>query len=222
MKIKVLSMNNTQQTNVFNKCRNWGAAARDGDYGPVSGKTGVVINTKLGNGIPALQVSDVNFTPTKNPYDKVFSYKEFMNLDSCPFAVKDDRFSVDNIKGTDPVPEAIMSTVEVRISEEVGVCAQDTLKVTECSVLTQEAIAWKTLGLPFLVDAGVEVTEHDGVAYILDTVNNTADELTSETAASNAQKSILAGEKDAWSTYAKHFDLVEKAVMSKVVDTDEE
>jgi hypothetical protein len=83
-KIKVMSENRTQQVNVITKCRNWGAEARDGDYGPVGGKYAVVVNTRLGSSSPALQLSRGDFMPSDG-YDKVITYKDFMNLTVSPW-----------------------------------------------------------------------------------------------------------------------------------------
>ena len=205
MKVKITSANRTQQVNVIAKCRSWGAGSRDGDYGPVDGKTAVVVNTKLGGGTPALQISRVDFTPTKSPYDLVLSYKDFMNADICPWdsrAPLNDDF--DNLG----------------VQEDVGVCAQETLVVSDCTIITQEDIAWKTLGLPFLQDNGVDVTIADGIAYIINTKQNTAKPLTSKTAAKKAKKDIIAGIDSPWALFARHFDLVETAVLIKEVDED--
>lgn len=218
-KIKITSVNRTQQQNVINKCRTWGAAARDGDYGPVAGKTAVVINTKIGD-MPAIQLSRVDFNPSKNPYNKVISYKDFMNATTCPWGRK---YS-DAQSGEAGQPATAVAAVVVvqEVEVESGVCAQDTLKVKSCKVLEQEAIGFKTLGLPFLIDNGVEVTMSEDVAYILDVKNNTAKPLTAKTAAKNAKASITKGDKDVWADYAREFDLVDECIFIKSVEDDED
>jgi len=230
MKIKITSANATQQNNVITKCRNWGAAARDGVYSDVPGKTAVVVNTKLGAGIPAIQLSRVDFIPTKSPYDSVMSYKDFMNLTVCPWgAVKGHKHPVDtptNIGTANAATrvEVREVRVEVPVPVEVGVCSQETLQVSSCSVLTQEKIAWNTLGLPFLKDNGVTVTMDGDDAYILDTKKNTAKPLTAKLAAKRAKKDLLNHDitDSPWISYGKTFNLFENVQLSKVVDVEDE
>jgi hypothetical protein len=214
-KIKINSINPTQQANVITKCRQWGAAARDGDYGPVPGKTGVVINTQLGANKPALQLSDVNFTPTKNPYTDVYSYKDFMNLEDCPWDAPTSKI---NLAKATPEVRIEKEVHLIRVPTEVGICAQETLQVTSCDVLVQEAIAWETQGLPFLEKQGVNITYHEGEAYILNVKKNTSKKLTAKSAAKRAKNAILAGDYDApFAVFARHFNLVDNAVMAKVI-----
>jgi hypothetical protein len=215
-KIKILSKTRTQQVNVINKARQWGAAARDGDYGPVEGKTAVVINTKLGSSQAAILLSRVDFNP-KKPYDVVMDYKEFMNLDTCPWS--SSAKTTDSSTDSTPCPDAVVAVVGIPVDVEVGVCSQDTLKVSECDVLVQEPIAFRTLGLPFLQDAGVDVTMDGETPYILDVVNNTAKELTAKMAAKKAKKAILDGDNDSpWAIFARNFDLVASATLTKTTE----
>ena len=151
------------------------------------------------------------------------TYKEFMNATVCPW----DRSAPtkDSVGGSSasihPTPRAEIReiSVPVFIPVEVGVCAQDTLKVTACEVLVQEAIGFNTIGLPFLIDNGVEVTMSEGVAYIIDIKNNTAKPLTAKSAAKRAKKAILAGKNNVWTSYAKRFDLVTDCTLTKDVDS---
>lgn len=221
MKIKIKSTNHTQQSNVINKCRKWGSEARDGNYGPVPGKTAVVVNTKLGGGTPALQLSNVNFTPTKSPYDKVFSYKEFMNLTDCPWGANKATGCTDSHHNVCSETQTTTIVVPVPVPVEAGVCSQETLKVADCTALVQEDIAWKTLGLPFLQDAGIEVTMAEDVAYIINTRKNTAKPLTAKSAAKKAKKDLIAGKDSAWVRYAKEFNLYDAVQMVKDTEGDD-
>ena len=233
-KIKILSNNATQQHNVITKARAWGAAARDSDYGPVAGKTAVVINTLLGGGKtkPALQISSLGFAPKKKPYTHTFSYSEFMNLDTCPWDASRQASQADTAQAVRDIPQAaqapriktvIQKEVVVVVEEtEVGVCTQDTLRVKSLDVITQEAVGFVTLGLPFLVDAGVDVTELDGKTYLINPKKNTAKVVTAKSVAKRARKDILAGKTESpFAIYAKTFDLLDNVVMEKVVPEDD-
>ena len=233
-KIKILGKTPIQQRNIITKARSWGAIARDGDYGPVAGKTAVVINTNLGGGKanPALQVATVDFRAKKNPYTSILSYSEFMKLTVCPWDSKRQASQADTAQAVRDIPQAaqapriktvIQKEVVVVVEEtEVGVCTQDTLRVKSLDVITQEAVGFVTLGLPFLVDAGVDVTELDGKTYLINPKKNTAKVVTAKSVAKRARKDILAGKTESpFAIYAKTFDLLDNVVMEKVVPEDD-
>ena len=223
MKIKITCANRTQQTNAITKARAFGATARDNNYGPIAGKESIVINTKLGNGTPALQLSDTNFTPTKNPYDDVITYKDFMNSSVCPWDSSATLSQQDDVVGANPEPqvEVVHVPIPVPVPVETGACSQETMKVTSCNVVEQESIAWNTLGLKFIKDGGIDVTMDDGTAYILNTRKNTAKKLTAASAAKKAKKDLLAGKDSVWVMYGRHFDLFTEVTLTKVIESDD-
>ena len=212
MKVKIMSKNRFEQSGVISKALDFGAVARDGDYGPVEGKTAVVIDTSKGR-TPAILLSRRDFTPTKRPYDLVLSTSEFLSMCNAPWEIAAANGSSVRQEPT----RVIAKYVEV----ESGVCAQETLKVVDCVVHTQERIAWKTLGLPFLLDNGVSVVMDGETPYMIDTLRNTAKELTAEQAATTAKKSLLAGEKNVWVKYAQEFNLFDNVKLAKDADDDE-
>lgn len=217
-KIKITSGNSTQQTNVISKCRTWGAGARDGNYDPVSGKTAVVVDTKLGGGVPALQMSRVDFNPSKRPYDRVISYKDFMNLNECPW---DSGKAIRN-GGGDGSVQVREVQVQVAVPTPSGVCAQETLKVKSCVVLEQEKTIFNQVGLPAIQELGIEVTMVEDEAYILDIAKNKATPVTAKSAAQHAKNAIEDNDtENVWAVWARSMDLVTDVVMVKMLDDEE-
>jgi hypothetical protein len=221
MKVKITSRDTTEQALVIGKAMAFGARARDNDYGPVAGKTAVVIDTnKAQGGHPALLLSRIDFAPSRG-YDLVLSVDEFLRMPVKPWATNSTataRATQATQAAQAPQVRTVTRVVEVPVEVEVGVCAQETLKVKSCDVLTQEKISWKTYGLPFLVDNGIEVVMDNETPYIIDTQRNTAKELTAGQAAANAKEALIAGEDNIWAQYAREFHLVDNVVLHKVTD----
>lgn len=226
-KIRIETKNASQYNNAVTKCRQWGAIARDGDYGYSPAKGYLVVTTKLGSDA-VIQSSRPSYSPS-TPYDAEIAYKDFMNATTCPWNSK-RTLNASNAGLEGKLADPIVVTKEVHVTKEVivevpvpaGVCAQNTLKVKDCTVLTQEPIGFTSLGLPFLTSNGVTVTISDGKPYVLDVKNNGAEELTAEIAAKNAKADLIKGEDSVWTLYAREFDLVTGVTMHKVIESDED
>ena len=211
-KIKVMSENRTQQVNVITKARNWGAEARDGDYGPVAGKNAVVVNTRLGSSSPALQLSRGDFMPSDG-YDKVIAYKDFMNLTVSPWGSVGSTRSTSGSAEREPEVRVETRIVHIPVEIPVGPCAQSTLKILSAEVLTLNAVIWKSQGLPYLEDK-VELEEVDGRFYILDVEANEAKELTAALASQYGKDELLE-DGGVFADYLREFHLLNSVVMGK-------
>jgi len=219
-KIKILTLNATQWANALRKAQSWGAFSRDGDTTFNPEKTAMVIVIGKDARGPYIQSSRTDFEPTKSAYSRKYKYGEWMGLQNAPWDFRpkagDTAPTPDVGTPTMVEPEVVVIGIEC---EAPSICAQSTLKIDTCEVLAQNDVIFKTQGLPFLQDAGVELVENEGDMYILDTVKNTATKVTAESVAAQAKKDIEAGDMDTpYALYAVRFDLIDGATMKKVVD----
>ena len=229
-KIKIMTLNPTQWANALKKAQAWGAFSRDGDVAFNAAKTAMVIVMDKDPRGPFIQSSRTDFAPSKNPYTHVYKYGDWMSLASAPWDVRPATLGGTASKSTPPSPSAsvrevvkhVPTYIEVPVAAP-SVCAQSTLTVKTCSVSAQNPIIFATVGLPYLVELGMDVQEHGDKFYVLDTVKNTSTEVTPESVADLAKKDIEAGKVDTiYAKYAYHFDLIDAVSMKKVVEDAED
>ena len=97
----------------------------------------------------------------------------------------------------------------------------DYLVPSEVETMTQNAIIWKTKGLPFLISRGVELTEDNGTYYVVDTKANTANEVTAQWAISQGVADMQEGKISAFTAFLHEFQLVSQVTL-KVKSEDDQ
>lgn len=200
-KIKVIVTTAGQWDQVMNHARKLGAVSRDNAYGFNPDKTAMVIdNNYIKYSSPTMKSVAGAVEPLK------ISVNEFLGLASLHDA---------GLIGQ-PVDKQAVANAVAAVKEQMP-CAQSTLDVTDCDVLTQDAVVFATVGIPMLKTLGIEITTVDGVDYTIDVTANTATKFTAESASQQAKADLIDGKVTAYTKWAKACDLVENLVMSKVL-----
>lgn len=200
-KIKVMPTTGTRQEwdTIVAHARKLGAISRDGEYGYNPDRTAMIIdNHYMKYSSPTMKPKAGVEVPTKVSVD------EFMSLES----LHDVQF-IGKPVDKQAVAKAVAAT------RAIMPCSQNTLAVSDCTVLVQNDVLWASVGLPMLKDLGVEVTTLGDKDYIIDVANNDAQLFTAETASAQAKKDLLDGKVTPYTQWAKQCELIENLVMSK-------
>ena len=129
--------------------------------------------------------------------------------------------------GSNQAAQVITRVVEVpvyvSVPTEVGVCAQTTLRISDVEVAVQQSVIFTAVGIPWLKENGLDITDDSGKMYIVDAAKNSAVEFTAQTASDNATKALLDNDSDdLWARYAITHDLIVSITHSKEVEKEED
>jgi len=221
-KIKIIINNAQQWRQALVKVGEFGAVSRDGSTVFLPSKPDMVVDTSLSAGNACILSSRSGYLPKKNQYNSVISFKELMNSSVSPWS--------SSTPGTQAAPtlQPVRTIIQevpvyVPVPTPVGVCAQTTLRISEVEVVAQQSIIFNTVGIPWLKDNGLDITEDDGKMYIVDAAANSAVEFTADKASANATKSLLDNDTDdLWARYAITHDLIVSITHSKEVEVEED
>ena len=220
-KIKILINNPQEWSQALTKVKELGAISRDGSTLFLASKPDMVIDSGLSTGVACILSSRAGYLPKKSPYSKVMSFKDLMNTSVAPWASLPVNGQPSQTVRT--VIERVEVPVYVPVPTPVGVCAQTTLRISAVEVVAQQAIIFNTVGIPWLQENGLDITNDDGKMYLVDSAKNTAVEFTADTASANATKAFLENETDdLWARYAIAHDLIISITHSKEVEEEEE
>lgn len=223
-KVKIIINNASQWADALQKAKAYGAISRDGSTVFLPSKPDMVIDTNLSATTACILSSRSGYLPKKKPYAQVISFKDFMNTSVAPWSTSTLGYNGPSVS---PATKTVVQTVEVPVyvpvPTPVGVCAQTTLRISAVEVVEQQSIIFNTVGIPWLKDNGLEITEDDGKMYLVDSTKNTADLFTAKTAAVNATESFLDNDTDdIWARYAIAHDLIVSITHSKEVEEEED
>ena len=221
-KIKIIIKNASQWADALTKVGQYGAISRDGSTVFLPSKPDMVIDADLSLGVTCILSSRSGYLPKRSPYAQVISFKDLMNTSVAPWSA-----STSGRSGQAQAASVTIQRVEVPVyipvPTPVGVCSQTTLRISKVEVVEQQSIIFNTVGIPWLKDNGLEITEDDGKMYLVDSTKNTADLFTAETASANATESLLDNDTDdIWSRYAIAHDLIISITHSKEVEEEED
>jgi len=207
-KIKVMSTTRQEWDTVVCHARKLGAISRDNQYGFNPDKPSMIVdNNYIKYSSPTMKTKEGIEEPTK------ISVGEFLKLSSLHNA---------KLIGADCSGIAI-ATAEAAVTAIIDTTPAlgNHMVPTNCTVLTQNDVIFKSQGIPALMALGVEVTMVEGVPYIIDVTKNTADPLTTQTVAEKAKAAILKDDTaNPFAIYANQFELVTEVTYSKVLDSD--
>lgn len=219
-KIKIMINNPQEWVQAIDKVKEFGAISRDGSTIFLPEKPDMVIDTTLSAGNACILSSRTGYMPKKNPYTNIMSFKDLMASSIAPW--NDHVDAVASSATPQVVTEIVEVPVYVSVETQVGVCAQTTLRISAVEIVDQQPIIFKTVGIPWLVDNGLDITEDGDKMYIVDAAKNTAIEFTAKTAANNATKALLDNEtNDLWARYAIAHDLIVSITHSKEVEEED-
>lgn len=213
-KFKVLSTTRGEWDQVVTHARSLGAFSRDNQYAYRSDKSAMTITPDN-----RILYSSPDMKPTSGPAPVKISVREFLSFTSLNDIEKP--VGANSGVAVASAVAASMAVCDAMIQEVIdeSPCSQDTLVVKKATVLTQNALLWKTVGLPKLKSLGIDVTMDGDVAYVIDIASNTATELTAEFAAKQAKADLEANDgATAYTIYAKDMELISELVMTKKVD----
>ncbi|MCI4436218.1 MAG: hypothetical protein JHC33_05335 [Ignisphaera sp.] len=195
-KIKVMTTTESEWATAVNHARRLGAVSSDGQYSFHQNKPSMIIdNNYIKYSSPTARSSGEQ--PLK------ISLEEFLNLRSLRQAGQD--FDV----------VSCMAATALAVMDTAPCLSMDVASVV---VLEQNAIIFRTQGLSWLEDRGVDVTMVGDKAYTLDISTNTAEELTPATIVDKATAAILENDmSDVYAMFATQFKLISEINYTKAV-----
>lgn len=222
-KIKIIINDARQWRDALVKVESYGAVSRDGSTVFLPSKPDMVIDTSLSAGVACILASRSGYLPKKKPYAAIITFKDLMATSISPWTTPEAN-TPGNQSTIDKVVTIVKEvTVYVPVPTPVGVCAQTTLRISKVEVVDQQTIIFNSVGIPWLKDNGLDITEDDGKMYIVDATANSAVEFTAAAASANAKKSLLDNDTDdLWSRYAIAHDLIVSITHSKEVEVEED
>jgi len=221
-KIKILINNVSEWNQALTKVVGYGAISRDGSTVFLPSKPDMVIDADLSLGVACILSSRAGYIPQKSPYAQVIKFQDLMGTSVAPWSASLSRGG-QTAQPVHTVTKTVEVPVYITVPTPVGVCAQTTLRISAVEVIEQQSIIFNTVGIPWLQDNGLEITEDDGKMYLVDSTKNTADLFTAETASANATKSFLKNDTDdIWARYAIAHDLIVSITHSKEVEEEED
>ena len=222
MKIKININSQDQWSQAIDKVKSFGAISRDGSTRFLIDKPDMVIDTGLSAGNACILSSRSGYMPKKNPYSNVMSFNALMRASTAPW-YGPVAAAVAPMPQAEVITQIVEVPVFVSVPTPVGVCTQTTLRITAVEIAEQQSIIFNSVGIPWLQENGLDITEDDGKMYLVNTANNTADVFTAVTAAKKAYDAFLDNDSESlWARYAIAHDLIVSITHSKEVEEEED
>jgi len=202
-KIKVTSTDAAQWNKIVAHARFLGAVSRDDAYAFNSTKPSMVVDDFYIKYSSPTMKTKAGFTPPQK-----ISVSDFLGLSSL--------YDIGNIGR--PVADCSGKVAAARQAViEATPSLAPNMKVTACTVLTQNDTIFASKGIPALKQLGIDITMLGDKPYIIDVASNSADELTTELVSVKAKADILEGKNSPWARYANKFELVTDVTSTKVL-----